>query len=71
MTVIPGSSSEFLNPVLMLVISTVITLIGVMIITVQMMSVWLAGQVLMFLPSYTMPRMSPIFTPAAATLPPI
>ena len=40
-------------------------------ITVRTMSVWLAGQVLIVLPSYTTPRTPPVFTPTAGTLVPI
>ena len=39
--------------------------------TVRMVSVWLAGQILIVLPSYIMPRMLPVFISAAGTLAPI
>ena len=41
--------------------------------TVRTVSVWLTGQVLIVLPSYTriMPRTPPVFTPVAGTLAPI
>ena len=55
----------------MLAIWTVVMLIGVTIIAVWMVSAWLAKQVLVALPSYAMPRMPPIFTPATETLAPI
>ena len=64
-------SQCFLTPVFMLVILTVIMLTGVMMITVWMMSAWLAGQVLIVLLSYTMPRMPPVFTLATGTLAPM
>ena len=58
--------------VFMLAISTVLMLIGDIMITVRMMSAWLAdGQVLIVLPSYTTPRTPPVFTPATETLGPI
>ena len=65
----PWISQCFLTPVLMLAISTVVMLIGVMIITVQTVSAWLAGQVLIGLSSYIMPRMLLVFTPATGTNP--
>ena len=37
----------------------------------QDVSAWLAGQVLIVLPSYIMPRTLPVFIPAAGTLAPI
>ena len=40
-------------------------------ITVRTVSAWLAGQVLIVLPSYIMPRTLSDFTPAAGTLVPI
>ena len=40
-------------------------------ITVRTVSAWLAGQVLIVLPSYIMPRTLPVFIPAAGTLAPI
>ena len=55
----------------MLAILAVVMLIGVTIITVRTVSAWLAGQVLIVLPSYTMPRTPPVFIPAAGTLAPI
>ena len=39
--------------------------------TVRTVSTWLAVQELIVLPSYIMPRMLPVFTPAAGTLVPI
>ena len=65
------TSQCFLTPVFMLAILTVVMLIGVTMITVPTVSAWLAGQVLNVLPSYTIPRTPPIFTPAARTLAPI
>ena len=59
------------SPVFMLVISTAILLIGIMLITVQMLSAWLAGKVLIVLPFYTMPRTPPVFTQATGTMTPI
>ena len=50
-------------------ILTVIMLTGVTMITVQMVSAWLGGQVLIVLPSYIMPMMQPVFIPAAGTNP--
>ena len=38
------------------------------VITVRTVSAWLAGQVLIVLPSYIMPRTPSVFTPAAGTL---
>ena len=61
----------FLTPVFMLAILTVVMLIGFTIITVQTVTAWMAGQVLIVLPSYTMPRTLPVFTLAAGTLAPI
>ena len=46
-------SQCFLTPVFMLAILTVIMLIGVTMTTVRTVSSWLAGQVLIVLPSYT------------------
>ena len=40
-------------------------------ITIQTVSAWLAGQVLIVLPSYIMPRMLPVFILAGGTLAPI
>ena len=39
-----------------------------MMITVRTVSAWMAGKVLIVLPSYIMPKMPPVFTPAAGTL---
>ena len=39
--------------------------------TVRTVSAWLAGQVLIVLPSYIMPRTLPVFIPAAEKLAPI
>ena len=44
-------------------------LTGVMMTTVRTVSAWLDGQVLIVLPSYIMPRMLPVFIPAAGTNP--
>ena len=49
---------------------TVVMLIGVTMITVRTVSAWLAGQLLIVLPSYTTPRTPPVFTRAAGTLGP-
>ena len=57
--------------IFMLAISTVVTFIEVAVITVRTVSAWLAGQVLIILPSYTIPKMPSAFTPAAITLAPI
>ena len=46
-------------------------LTGVTTTTVRTVSAWLAGQVLIVLPSYIMPRTLPVFIPAAGTLAPI
>ena len=46
----------FLTPVCTLAILIVVMLTGVTMITVRMVSAWLAGQVLIVLPSYIMPR---------------
>ena len=61
----------FPNPVFMLAILTVVMLTGVTMTTVRTVSAWLAGQVLIVLPSYIMPRTLPVFIPAAGTLAPI
>ena len=61
----------FLTHVFKLVISTVFVLIGVAIIKVLTVNAWLAGQILIVLPSYTMPRTPPVFTPTARILAPI
>ena len=58
----------FPHPVFMLEILTVVMLNWVTMITVRSVSAWLAGQVLIVLPSYIMPRTLPVFTPAAGTL---
>ena len=52
----------------MLVILTVVMLIGVMTTTVRTVSAWLAGQVLIVLLYYIMPRTLPVFILAAGTL---
>ena len=54
-----------------LVILTVVMLTGVTMTTVRTVSAWLAGQVLIVLPSYIMPRTLSIFIQAAGTLAPI
>ena len=61
----------FLTPVCTLAILTVVMLTGVMRTTVRTVSAWLAGQVLIVLPSYIMPRTLPVFILAAGTLAPI
>ena len=68
MTLISRSSSFSLPPAFMLVISTVTTLIEVTTITVQTMSAFLAGQVLLPLSFRTMLNLLPVFTLAAGTL---
>ena len=67
----PRISQCFLTPVFTLAILTVVMLTGVTMITVRTVSAWLAGQVLIVLPSYIMPRTLPVFIPAAETLAPI
>ena len=59
------------HPVFTLAILTVVMLTGVTMTTVGMVSSWLAGQTLIVLPSYKMPRTLPVFIPAAGTLAPI
>ena len=49
----------FLTPVCSLAILTVVMLTGVMMTTVRTVSAWLAGQILIVLPSYIMPRTLP------------
>ena len=66
----PWISQCFLTAVFTLAILTVAILIGVMITTYRMVSAWLAGQILIILPSYTMSRTPPVFTPAAGMLAP-
>ena len=61
----------FAHPIFTLAILTVVMLTGVTIITVRTVSAWLAGQVLIVLPAYIIPRTLPIFIPAAGTLAPI
>ena len=61
----------FPHPVFTLAILTVAMLTGVMMTTVRTVSAWLAGQVLIVLPCYIMPRTLPVFIPAAGTLAPI
>ena len=58
----------FPQPSLYAVDLNVAVLIGVMIITVWMANAWLAGKVLIVLPSYTMPKTPPVFTLTAKTL---
>ena len=67
----PWISQCFVTPVFKPAISTVATLIGVTMIIVRTVSSWLAGKVLIVLPSYTMPRLPSAFTPAPGTLVPI
>ena len=67
----PWISQCFLTPILTLAILSVIMLTGVTMTTVRTVSAWLAGQVLIVLPSYIMPRSLPVFIPAAGTLAPI
>ena len=67
----PWISQCFLTPVCTLAILTVVMLTGVTMTTVRTVSAWLAGQVLVVLPSYIMPRTLPVFNPAAGTLAPI
>ena len=62
-------SQCFLTPVFMLMILTDVMLTGVTTTTVQTVSAWLAGQVLIVLPSYIMPRTLPVFIPATGTNP--
>ena len=57
--------------VFMLAILIVVMLTGVTTTTVRTVSAWLAGQVLIVLHSYIMPRTLPVFIPAAGTLAPI
>ena len=61
----------FFTPVFMLAILTVVMLTGVTMTIVRTVSAWLAGQVLIVLLSYIMPRTVPVFIPAAGTLAPI
>ena len=61
----------FLNPVFTLANFNCLRVDWVTIITVWTVSAWLAGQVLIVLPSYTMPRTPPVLTPAAGRLAPI
>ena len=61
----------FPTPVFTLAVLTVVMLTGVIMITVRTVSAWLAGQVLIVLSSYIMPRTLPVFIPAAETLAPI
>ena len=67
----PWISQCFLTPVLTLAILIVVMLTGVTTTIVRTVSAWLAGQVLIVLPSYIMPRTLPVFIPAAGTLAPI
>ena len=59
------------TPVCTLAILTVVMLTRITTTIVRMVSAWLAGQVLIVLPSYIMPRTLPVFIPAAGTLAPI
>ena len=59
------------HPCFTLAILTVAMLTGATTTTVRTVSAWLAGQVLIVLPSYIMPRTLPVFIPAAGTLAPI
>ena len=61
----------FPRPCLYAAILTVVMLTGVTMTTVRTVSAWLAGQVLIVLPSYIMPRTLPVFIPAAGILVPI
>ena len=61
----------FPHPYCTLAILTVVMLTGVMMTTVRTVSAWLAGQELIVLPCYIMPRTLPVFIPAAGTLAPI
>ena len=61
----------FPHPVFTLAILTVVMLIGVTMTTVRMVSAWLAGQALIVLPSYIMPKTLPVIISAAGTLAPI
>ena len=61
----------FPHPVFTLAILTVVMLTAATRTTVRMVSAWLAGQVLIVLPSYIMPRTLPVSIPAAGTLAPI
>ena len=67
----PWISQCFLTLVFMLAIITVVKLTRFMIITVRTVNAWMAGQVLIVLASYIMPRTPPVFIPAAGTLAPI
>ena len=67
----PWISQCFLTPVCTLAISTVVMLTGATMTTVWTVNAWVAGQVLIVLPSYIMPRTLPVFIPAAETLAPI
>ena len=60
-----------ITSVFTLAILTVVILTGVTTTTVPTVSPWLAGQVLIVLPSYIMPRTLPVNIPAARTLAPI
>ena len=53
-------SQCFLTPFFTLAILTVVMLTGVIMITVRTVSAWLAGQVLIVLPYYIMPRTLPV-----------
>ena len=63
--------SVFPTLVFTLAILTVVMLTGVTTTTIRTLSAWLAGQVLIILPSYIMPRTLPVFIPAPGTLVPI
>ena len=67
----PWISQCFLTSVCTLAILTVVMLTGVTTTTVRTVTAWMAGQVLIVLPSYIIPRTLPVFIPAAGTLTPI
>ena len=67
----PKISQCFLTPVFTLAILTVVMLTGVSMTTVRTVNAWLAGQVLIVLPSYIMPRTLTVCIPAVGTLAPI
>ena len=48
-----------------------VMLTGVTMTTVRTVSAWMAGKILIVLPSYIMPRTLPVFIPTAGTLAPI
>ena len=61
-------SQCILTPVFTLAILIVVMLTGATMTTVQTVSAWLDGQVLIVLPSCIMPRTLPVFTAPAGTL---